>query len=249
MGNIIYDIRWSDNVDDKFIDDFCFVCSTVFNSHFTKDDFNRKYSRNIYGHSIIVVVYINDSPSAARALWRNDIEGREAYQPGDTCVMENCRGKGIFSTMTKKAVALLPANTIIYNFPNSNSFPGYIKMGWKLVHDYRMRLLCSYDSYYNEHSVMMDNEYAKWWISGRNLFYTKFQGHYFIIRKDRRLLCYRIIAEVNKEIALQFPHIKYGLFFYKSTHKAWYSKYFAVSHVVCLNNDIDYIPIWKIDAI
>ena len=89
--NIVYDCRWSGELDDKFIDDFRSMCSTVFNYDFTIGEFNRKFVDNIYGKSLLVVVYVNGKPCAARALWRNDINGKEAYQPGDACVLDICR--------------------------------------------------------------------------------------------------------------------------------------------------------------
>lgn len=249
MENIVYDIRWSNNLDEKFINDFRQVCSIVFKNDFTRIDFDRKFIKNIYGPSVLVVVYIDDLPSAARALWRNDINGQEAYQPADTCVMVNCRGQGVFSIMTKKSIAVLPESAIIYNFPNPNSYPGYIKMGWKLVHDYYRKFFFSYNEYKKEHPVKMDKDYALWWIAGRNLYYTKKFGHYFLLWKDHRPMCYHVFAEVDKEIALLFPRVYYALFFYESTQKTWYGKYFAPGHVVSRSLEIEYIPIWKIDAI
>lgn len=249
MENVVYDIRWSNQIVEKFINDYRHVCSTVFNHEFTQEQFDRKFVNNIYGPSVLVVVYIDDVPSAARALWRNDIDGKEAYQPGDTCVMENCRGKGVFSIMTKKSIAFLPESAIIYNFPNPNSYLGYIKMGWKLIHDYSVRLLTSYDEYKKEHPVMMDDDYANWWIKGRNLTYTQCVGHYFLLQKDHRPMCYRILAEVGERTAKLFPLTRYGLFFYRSERKNWYNKRFARAHVVTRNSDIGYIPTWKIDAV
>lgn len=247
--SIVYDCRWSSKLDEKFVKDFRFVCSTVFNYDFTIEVFNRKFLKNIYGDSLLVVVYIDGKPCAARALWRNDIDGNEAYQPGDTCVLDLCRGKGIFSEMTRRAIAKLPKDAIIYNFPNQNSFHGYIKMGWSLLHDYHQKLLISYKSYFDEHPKMMDNKYANWWVKGRDFMYTKCDGHYFLICKEKRPFCYRVIAEVEKQIALQFPHRRFGLFFYKSKDITWYNKRFAASHVVTKNPEIGYIPTWKIDAL
>lgn len=249
MEKIIYDIRWSNAVDEKFSQDFRQVCSTVFNNDFSQELFDRKFIQNIYGPSVLVVVYIDDVPSAARALWRNDIDGKEAYQPGDTCVMENCRGKGVFSVMTRKSIAYLPDSAIIYNFPNPNSYPGYIKMGWNLLHNYNVCLLTNYDAYKKEHPFMMDANYANWWVKGRNLTYTKRFGHYFLLQKDHRPLCYRILAEVNEQTAKMFPHTRCGLFFYKSERQTWYNKRFALAHVVTRNPEIEYIPTWKIDAV
>lgn len=246
---IIYDCRWSSKLDEKFIGDFRAMCSTVFKYDFTFEEFKRKYLDNIYGDSLLVVVYMDSKPCAARALWRNDIDGKEAYQPGDTCVLDVCRGKGIFSQMTRKAISMVPENAIIYNFPNQNSYPGYMKMGWTLLQDYHQKLLTSYKRFAEEHPQMMDKGYADWWVRGRHLMYTKCGGHYFLIGKESRPFCYRVIAEVEKDVAMQFPHRKFGLFFYKSKDLTWYNKHFASSHVVTRNPEIGHIPTWKIDAL
>lgn len=248
MENIVYDIRWSDQLDEKFIYDFLYVQHEVFHSG-SREEFRRQFEDNIYGESIVVVVYIDGSPVAARGLWRNDIDGEEAYQPGSTCVLPICRGKGIFKEMTMQAIAKLPNTACIYNFPNPNSFPGYIKMGWKLFHDYRSRLYLSYKAYQKEHPIKVDSSYVDWWFAGKNLCYVKRCGHYFLVQKDYRPLCWRILAEVNRESALKFPKIKLGVLFYKSTKATWYNKQLGVSHVVCKNSDIKHIPTWKIDAI
>lgn len=249
MSNIIYDCRWSKDLDEKFISDFCQVEQEVFHNDYSKEYFNHKFTNNIYGPSVLVVVYIDDAPSAARALWRNDIEGREAYQPGDTCVLEVCRGKGVFTEMTMRSIAMLPESAIIYNFPNHNSFPGYMKMGWQLLHDYRIKLFLTVDGYLKEHPIKMDDYYARWWVVGQNLLYTKKSGHYFLLQKDHRPFCYHVFSEVSRDIALSFPKFRIGFVFYKTETKTFYNSYFLPTHLVCRNTDVSYIPTWKIDAL
>lgn len=248
MENIVYDIRWSDQLDEKYINDFLYVQHEVFHCG-SCEEFKRQFEDNIYGKSIIVVVYLDGNPVAARGLWRNDIEGREAYQPGSTCVLPICRGKGIFKTMTMQAIARLSPSAIIYNFPNNNSFPGYMKMGWNLLHDYRARLYLSYKDYHEEHPMIADKDYVDWWLLGKNLFYVQRGGHYFLVQKDHRPFCWHILAEVDKESALGFPKMKWGILFYKSTMVTWYNKRLGASHVVFRGRDLKYIPTWKIDAV
>lgn len=250
MDSIIeYDCRWSDNLDRKFIQDFREMCSTVFKYDFTEAEFSRKFINNIYGRSVLVVVYIDGKPCAARALWRNDINGQEAYQPGDTCVLEVCRGKGIFPEMTKRAISMIPEDAIIYNFPNQNSYRGYLKMGWTLIHDYHMNLFTTYHKYNQEHPYAMDDDFAEWWIEGRNLRHIRRGNHYFIVAKHSRRFCYRIVAEVSGRIAMKFPKQRFGIFFYLGDKVHWYNKRFASNHVVTKNPEIGYIPTWKIDAV
>jgi len=248
MVVIQYDVRWSNDVDGKFRTDFLKVQKEVFNCG-SIDEYTRQYDKNPYGRSVLVVAYLNDKPIGARSLWRNDINGIESYQPGSTCVSSTCRGMGVFKEMTLKALSLVPSNALIYNFPNPNSYPGYMKMGWKLKVDYSVRLFLSYKEYKKEHPVMMDDEYARWWVLGKSLYSVKIGDHYFLAHRDHRPLCCRIFAEVNDVIAQQFPRVKHCLFFYRSSKCPWYSTKFLKSHVVYRNSDVEYIPTWKIDAI
>ena len=249
MSNIIYDCRWSTDLDEKFISDFCKVEQEVFHNGYSKEYFDHKFIDNIYGASVLEVVYIDEAPSAARALWRNDIDGKEAYQPGDTCVLEVCRGKGVFTEMTMRSIAMLPENAIIYNFPNHNSFPGYMKMGWMLLHEYGIRLF-SPKRYFEEHSQKMDAQYARWWVCGTDgLSYIKRGQHFFLVRNDRRPLMKHIVACVEEGVAKSFPKSTFGVFFYPSEKVTFYNRRFLKKHVVCRNSELKYIPTWKIDAL
>lgn len=249
-AEILYDCRWSIQVDEKFINDFITVENEVFQNGYTKELFNRKYLDNIYGKSVVEVVYIDGVPSAARGLWRNDINGRESYQPGDTCVTEACRGKGVFTEMTKRSIAMLPEDALIYNFPNQNSFPGYMKMGWNLVKEYGFALF-SKKQYFAEHPDKMEKIYAQWWLPANDgLMYTKKGNDYFLVRKMSKPFCYRVVTCVDKEVAEKMPKASLGLFFYRSTRKTFYnSKMGLPLHVVSKDDNINYIPVWKIDVL
>lgn len=247
---IIYDCRWSDGVDEKFIEDFVATENEVFKNGYTKELFNKKYIDNIYGNSVVEVVYIDGVPSAARGLWRNDIDGKESYQPGDTCVTEACRGKGVFTEMTKRSIAMLPEDALIYNFPNQNSYPGYMKMGWHLVKEYGFALF-NKKKYFEEHPVKMDKQYADWWLPADDgLMYMNKGNDYFLARKMGKPLCYRVVACVEKETAEKFPKADFGVFFYRSERKSFYnSKLGLPIHVVSKDENIKYIPVWKIDVL
>ncbi len=246
---MIYDCRWSGQADEKFTKDFILVENTVFHNGYDKALFQKKYIENIYGESIVAVVYDAEKPVAARALWRNDLSGQLAYQPADTCVLEEYQGQGIFGRMTKKAKEMIGREALIYNFPNQKSFPGYLKMGWELQASYRPRLFWGNRRYRKEHPLPMDKKYANWWL--RNL-----DGHFYIQKGDTyylayllRSCCYFMVAELPKEIALKFPKAKFGLKFYRSQKQTWYNKKLGVLNIVSDGKqDID-IPTWKIDAI
>lgn len=248
--NIFYDCRWSHEVDEKFAGDFINTVSKVFKTNYTKELFERKYINNIYGESVLVVVYINDMPEGARGLWRNDIQNKEAYQPGDTCVTEACRGKGIFSEMTKRSVAMLPENAVIYNFPNENSFPGYIKMGWNLVNDYGF-VLFHKKSFAKEHPDKMSQEYSDWWLQdSQGIMHVRRGKEFYLLKRLNKPFCYEVLASTDKQVAERFPAASMGIYFYRSPKKTFYNKRLGMPlHVVCKNKEIQNIPLWKIDAL
>lgn len=244
-----YDCRWSNQVDEMFIDDFCKVENAVFFGY-TRDKFEKKFRKNIYGESVVVVVYMNDAPVAARALWRNDIRDVVSYQPCDTCVLEVCRGKGIFTTMTRKSMEMLPENSFVYNFPNPNSYPGYIKMGWNLNSEYVERLF-SVRHYIREHEMPMDEKYAEWWLDQDAKYcYIKRKQQYFLLAYMGRGFCYKVIAEVSEKIARKYTRLVCGFVFYRSKKRTFYNKKLCPLRVVSTKNDtVLYIPPWKMDAI
>lgn len=251
QNKVFYDCRWSNAVDEKFVNDFVYVQRAVFGEYLSKAMFQQQFIDNIYGPSVLVVVYLDDKPSASRALWRNDIDGHLAFQPGSTCVLENCRGNGIFSEMTRQSVAMLPKEAIIYNFPNKNSYPGYIKMGWKLIAKYRPRILLSMKQYRKEHPLDIDFSYANWWLKGKKgIKYCKCFGHYFLVRNDTPRPYFHIIGHTDAQTALLFPRVdRKGICFFHSSKTTLYNKHYTPTRVVARGVDGLYLPYWKIDAV
>jgi hypothetical protein len=243
--------KYSTEADDKFISDFISVQNAVFGGY-TLKHFNHKFRENIYGPSVLAVVY-NDSgnPIAARALWRNDIDGRECYQPGDTCVLKEARGKGVFSQMTIQAIKLLPPESVIYNFPNQNSYPGYKKLGWDDRASYHLVLLTDNRAYSKEHPTQIDERYFDWWVKPAPGIHHIHKGaKYYLVKAGPRRFCYTVIGEVSEDLAKQMPKLRVpALIFYKSCRVTFYNKRFATSYVVSKDSDISYVPTWKIDAL
>ena len=64
MDNVHYDIRWSDRLDERFIDDYIALQNEIFNVG-SRDEFDRQFINNIYGRSVLVVVYADGEPIAA----------------------------------------------------------------------------------------------------------------------------------------------------------------------------------------
>lgn len=244
---MVFDIRWSDELDDKFISDFITTKCSILSPNYNRQIFDRQFLNNIYGKSVIAVVYDNDKPVAVRAAWRNDIAGREAYQNVMACVMPEYRNKGVFTDMTKKVMSFLPIDAVIYSFPNQNSYARYEKLGWNISKRY-IHLFLSYDAYKKEYPVMLDEKYANWWLLDKNLYYTCINKHYFLLKKNVRPMCFEIFAETEECVAKRFNKAQTGLLFYSSAKPTFFSKLFLPGHIVCNQPDIN-IPKWKIDAV
>ena len=248
---ILYDCRWSGDCDERFIDDFNHVQDQVFAGEHTRALFQHQYVENPYGPSVLVVVYLSGKPVAARGLWRNDIDGQEAYQPGRACVLPECRGKGVFTEMTQRAISMLPKDVLIYSFPNPNSFPGYIKMGWVCIGEYYIRLFTSTKQFDQEHPLEMDETYYNWWVKGRSsLRYIKRGCSYYLVSKYPHPLCYTVLSKVSQKIAMTCKKAPwYAICWYASQHITFYNKHTQPRRPVVRNGILDSVPMWKIDAI
>ena len=115
------------------------LLSKVFPSdNFTKEWWDWKYNRNPFGKPFGWFAKLPDKNNfiGIRLLWPWRFYLKEKsklfYQALDTATDPNYGRIGIFSNLTRKAIKKMNAlNLTIYNFPNSNSYPAYIKLGWQ----------------------------------------------------------------------------------------------------------------------
>lgn len=64
--------------------------------------------------------------------FRNGQEIIKAIRPVDTITHPDYRGQGIFKKLTLEGLKECTGNyDLVFNTPNENSLPGYIKMGWE----------------------------------------------------------------------------------------------------------------------
>lgn len=255
IGSLDYVVCFSNEIEENNINDFLIVMDNTFGKNtINKDEFNRKYINNIYGESILVIVYANKSPVAARGFWRNDINAKKAFQPCDTCVIKEYRGKGIFNQMTKCALEYV-SNDIVYNYPNKNSYPLYIKMGWEITVEYRPILLTSIEKYKKEHPEIIDNEYLKWWLLPKNYkyYYLEYRSQVFLVKKGK-LNRYFILGTIENKMKEYFKEARplLPILLYWSENKTFYNRNKEPMRMV-IKNDKDFknnkIPIYKVDAI
>lgn len=208
LRDIVIKSRWSNEMSPAEIEDWRNVVNSVFGFFCTDDYFKRKYLDNIFGPSLLTVVYFNDKPIAADAFWRNDISGIESYQTTDTCVLSEYRRKGIYSAMlSDHLLNPILAKRFIYGFPNSNSYPCRIRMGWDHRLLYKHPVLLPF--MFCGSLPVIHADYALWWLSSRSrVFRWNNLGKYFLVRKTTLNRVFCILGRIDKETALKFPKVE-----------------------------------------
>jgi hypothetical protein len=104
----------------------------------TPEYFRWKHVENAFGRSYMIVAERDGRIIGFRALmrWRFRIGDRtiRAVRPVDTVTHPQERGRGVFSTLTRAALESLKGEVdLVFNTPNANSLPGYLKMGWQVA--------------------------------------------------------------------------------------------------------------------
>lgn len=102
--------------------------------------FRWKHIDNAFGRSAMWVAEDDEGTiigfrSMMRWAFHLDGEVHQAVRAVDTATHPSARGKGIFRTLTMHAVDELKAEGVsfVFNTPNDQSRPGYLKMGWEVV--------------------------------------------------------------------------------------------------------------------
>ena len=103
----------------------------------TVEFWNWKHNQNPGGVSPVILAWDNDKLVGIRAFMCFKFHDRngviKAYRPVDTATHPEYQGKGIFKNLTLSLIEdLKKINQVafIFNTPNDQSKPGYLKMGW-----------------------------------------------------------------------------------------------------------------------
>lgn len=232
---------WTDQPIHSLKHDFMMLANTVFGSFVTDNYYKAKFVDNIYGPSLITVAYVDGVAAGADAMWRNDLDSTKAYQTVDTCVLEQFRGMGLFKRMTYQELELLGKETLVYGYPNVNSYPGYVKMGWQVDHLYKTL-------FFNTKKETIDSGYAAWWLKAQNgISYINKKGDYYLVRKHESKPVATLIGRVDEATARLFPKTEgWSLLRSFEAKSSIYNKNKSIP-LVC--NQKWKIPYWKIDAI
>jgi GNAT superfamily N-acetyltransferase len=101
--------------------------------------FDWKHRDNAFGPSPMWVAEIDGRLAGFRTFLRWEFEraGQQAraVRAVDTATHPDFQGRGVFTTLTRGALDELRADGVdfVYNTPNDQSRPGYLKMGWQVV--------------------------------------------------------------------------------------------------------------------
>lgn len=132
-----FDIRQATPADLDEILDVCGVSLGWDEPDFDRSLFRWKHEENAFGRSLIMVAESSGGIAAVRPFmswrFRRGTETMTAARAVDTATHPQARGQGLFRTLTETGLEVLRDSDvgIIFNTPNDNSRPGYLKMGWK----------------------------------------------------------------------------------------------------------------------
>ena len=98
-----------------------------------------KHEANPFGASPVLVAEADGRFVALRAFmrwtWQSGDRAVPAVRAVDTATHPDYRGRGLFKRLTLRLRDEMEAEGIgfVFNTPNAQSRPGYLKMGWSLV--------------------------------------------------------------------------------------------------------------------
>lgn len=100
--------------------------------------FRWKHLDNPFGRSYMIVAEADGRIVGLRSFMRWRFEAGRSVLRGvravDTATHPDYQGRGIFSKLTREALGDLAAEAdFVFNTPNQNSLPGYLKLGWRRV--------------------------------------------------------------------------------------------------------------------
>jgi len=101
----------------------------------TVNSFLWKHKENPFGISVGLLACDEEEIVGVRMFmfweFRKGEKIVKAIRPVDTIIHPNYRGKGLFKKLTLEGLKICKNEyDLVFNTPNKNSFPGYIKMGW-----------------------------------------------------------------------------------------------------------------------
>jgi len=112
----------------------------------TEEAWMYKHVGNPFGKSLVLVAVENDSIIGVRAFmrwkWQLGDQVFSAFRAVDTATHPEHQGEGVFKKLTLNAIEIAKeqGDDFIFNTPNTQSLPGYLKMGWEEVDKLKIRI-------------------------------------------------------------------------------------------------------------
>lgn len=157
-----------------------------FETNHTKEAFLWKHFHNPFGKSYGLLAVDKERIVGLRMFMRWEFYCKnktiKAIRPVDTCTDHEYRGQGLFKKITLQGLENIKQEyELVFNTPNQNSKPGYLKMGWKEIKgDFQYRVgvvnfLAKSQEYENVSSERI--EYQKKWLES-SICQTKLSEEY-----------------------------------------------------------------------
>ena len=219
---------WQYGIDDKYIQSFLESASLAHKQPMkSKEWFKWKFEKSPYGKAILACAFDGETVAGCVALGlgimtlnKKEVKCALSYE---TFVNPQYQGKGLF----KKLITLAEDNCktlgieYLYNFPNSQSLPGFKSMGWTYVPneiEYRIKVMNPIRVIKNFKSI------KKNFAPNRPVFVTAPSTiHTFHSNEEYNILTPLWTAEYIKWRFIDFPQAQYII----SSN----SQYFAIARV------------------
>ena len=139
-------IREADHSDISAILDVLKASLGETSSKKTEEVWRYKHIANPFGESLVLVAEEDDEIIGVRAFmrwqWQKGEQVYSAFRAVDTATHPNHQGKGIFKKLTLRALEIGKerGDHFVFNTPNVQSKPGYLKMGWEEVDKLKIQL-------------------------------------------------------------------------------------------------------------
>lgn len=99
--------------------------------------FTWKHEQNVFGSSPAWVARDSERLAGFRTFlrWEFELHGAviRAARAVDTATDQNYRRRGVFRRLTLHALSEIDGAAFVFNTPNDQSRPGYLRMGWQTV--------------------------------------------------------------------------------------------------------------------
>ena len=147
----------------------------------SQDIWNYKHIKNPFGESLVLIGLEDGIIVGVRAFmcwrWNKHDLRYNAFRAVDTATHPKYQGRGVFKKLTLAAIDLARTNGdhFIFNTPNDQSRPGYLKMGWKPLNKLKVALKpalisfwkiygfsTSYTSHINSTDAQLNNLCYSW---------------------------------------------------------------------------------------